>query len=161
MLGQHAQFPTGGYSFEAGITEMQQRFATDRLKLGLGLPELRDEIEGYHRVDGLVVKTNDDLLSALRVGIMDLRHAQPSALGGVYTPVASGRGWAGEGVDRKRGPARQARGINFDLFNPSRDEDESDDWGGDASPVPTFRDRPRCRLWGTASQAHDGVFVAV
>ena len=129
MLGQHAQFPTGGYSFEAGITEMSQRFATDRLKLALGLPELRDEIEGYHRIDGQVVKTNDDLLSALRVGIMSLRFAQPAALGGVYTPVASGRGWAGEGVAGKRGPGRQARGTNFDLWDPSKDEGESDDWG--------------------------------
>ena len=129
MLSTHAQFPTGGYSFEAGISEMSQRFATDRLKLALGLPELRDEIEGYHRVDGLVVKTNDDLLSALRVGIMALRFAQPSVLGGVYTPVASGRGWAGEGVDRKRGPGRQARGTNFNLFRPEEDEDESDEFG--------------------------------
>lgn len=109
MLGQHAQFPTGGYSFEAGITEMSQRFATDRLKLGLGLPELRDEIEGYHRVDGLVVKTNDDLLSALRVGIMDLRRAQPSTLGGVYTLVANGKGWGGEAADAGAGDRQMWR----------------------------------------------------
>jgi hypothetical protein len=32
-----------------------------------------DEYVGYHRINNLVHKVDDDLLSAIRVGIMDLK----------------------------------------------------------------------------------------
>ena len=63
----HATFPRGGFNFESGITEMEQRLATGRLKIAKHLAEVFDEYRGYHRVAGLVHKVDDDLLSAIRV----------------------------------------------------------------------------------------------
>ena len=80
----HATFRDGGYALEAGITEMEQRFATGRLKVAAHLTEWLDEYVGYHRVDGLIHKVDDDLLSATRVGLMDLRYAKPLGPHGMF-----------------------------------------------------------------------------
>jgi len=81
MLPKHATFSTGGYSTEAGIMEMLTRMRSDRFKVAAGCQEWQEEFLGYHRKDGLIVKTNDDLLSATRVGIMQLRSAKAIVLG--------------------------------------------------------------------------------
>jgi phage terminase large subunit-like protein len=81
MLPTHATFPTGGYSTEAGIMEMLTRMRSDRFKVAAGCFEWQEEFQGYHRKDGLIVKTNDDLLSATRIGIMQLRSAKVVPLG--------------------------------------------------------------------------------
>jgi len=77
MLPSHATFVEGGYSTEAGIAEMNGRFNTGRLKVAKHLSDWFGEYRNYHRSekDGLIVKTDDDLMSATRVGIMDLRRA--------------------------------------------------------------------------------------
>jgi phage terminase large subunit-like protein len=82
MMDTHATFASGGYSTEAGIMEMLTRMRSGQFKVAAGCIEWGDEFSGYHRKDGLIVKTNDDLLSATRVGIMQLRSARPAALGG-------------------------------------------------------------------------------
>lgn len=66
---------TGGYSLEAGVSEMLIRMQTGRLKVSMNLNDWREEFRLYHRKDGLIVKKNDDLMSATRVGCMMLRHA--------------------------------------------------------------------------------------
>lgn len=76
MLPEHATFPDGGYSFEAGVTEMEERFASRRLQIARHLSEAFDEYTGYHRKDGLVVKIDDDILSAIRIGVMAIRKAK-------------------------------------------------------------------------------------
>jgi phage terminase large subunit-like protein len=76
MRPTHAVFPTGGYDFEAGITEMENRFASKRLLIARNLPQAFDEYQGYHRVNGLVNKIDDDILSAIRVLCMDIRYAK-------------------------------------------------------------------------------------
>jgi phage terminase large subunit-like protein len=76
MLSEHATFPGGGFNFEAGITEMENRFATGRLVVRSNLAEFFDEYQGYHRVNGAVHKVDDDLLSATRVLCMAIRFAQ-------------------------------------------------------------------------------------
>ncbi len=79
MRPTHATFPTGGFSFEDGLTDMETRFSTNRLKVAAHLSEVFDEYQGYHRVNGLVNKIDDDLLSAIRVLCMDIRFAKPTA----------------------------------------------------------------------------------
>jgi Terminase RNaseH-like domain len=79
MRPMHATFPRGGYNFESGITEIEQRLATGRLKIASHLAEIFDEYRGYHRVAGLVHKVDDDLLSAIRVLVMDIRYAKALA----------------------------------------------------------------------------------
>jgi phage terminase large subunit-like protein len=101
----HATFSTGGFNFEAGIQEMENRFAGGRLLIASHLNEVFDEYANYHRVDGLVFKVDDDLMSAIRTLCTDIRHAK-----------------AVEGFGRfRRQPeagsqARLAKGLDFDLF---------------------------------------------
>jgi phage terminase large subunit-like protein len=79
MLDKHATFPDGGYNFESGISEMESRFATNRLKIAQHLGEWFDEYRQYHRVNGLVNKVDDDLLSATRILCMAIREARELA----------------------------------------------------------------------------------
>ncbi len=76
MLFQHAQFPDGSTGFEAGLAEMLDRMKTGRLKVAAHLTEWWQEFRLYHRKAGLVVKEQDDLLSATRYALMMLRFAK-------------------------------------------------------------------------------------
>lgn len=63
-------------SVEAGVQEMLTRMLEGRLKVFEHLGDWFEEFGLYHRKDGKIVKLKDDLLSATRYGIMDLRFAQ-------------------------------------------------------------------------------------
>jgi phage terminase large subunit-like protein len=76
MLPAHATFPDGGNSTEAGIAEMWERMTTGRLKVFTTLGEWFEEFREYHRKDGILVKTRDDLMSATRVAVMAKRFAR-------------------------------------------------------------------------------------
>ena len=103
MLGGHARFAaTGNYDFEAGIREMETRFATGRLKVAAHLIELWEEYRGYHRVNGLVHKVDDDLLSAVRILVMDIRRAK------ILGPRS--------GQPRAPARARGIGGVDWDIF---------------------------------------------
>jgi len=73
MLAEHAKFPDGSIGFEAGISAMLTRFQTRQLRVFSTLTDWFGEFRMYHRKDGLVVKIDDDLLSATRVGLMAMR----------------------------------------------------------------------------------------
>ena len=72
MLRDHAQWPEGGISVEAGITQILDRLQTGRLKVADHLNDWWDEFRLYHRKDGRIVKEHDDLMDATRYAIMDL-----------------------------------------------------------------------------------------
>jgi phage terminase large subunit-like protein len=76
MLDEHATFDGGGYSFETGILMLENRGTTGRLKVDQGMILWQQEYGSYHREKGLVVKVEDDLMSATRVGVMMLRRAR-------------------------------------------------------------------------------------
>lgn len=82
MLPEHATFATGGYSTEAGVLEMADYMGTGRFKVRSDIEPWFEEYRGYHRKDGLIVKKNDDLLSATRIGVMAKRMGKQVALGG-------------------------------------------------------------------------------
>jgi phage terminase large subunit-like protein len=103
MLPTHATFAKGGYDFEAGLLEMDQRFMTNRLKVSAHLAEWFEEYRFYHREDGQVKKEKDDLLSATRIGMMMRRYAKPVALGT----------WE---RNKKDAHNRIADGVDFDVF---------------------------------------------
>jgi len=48
---------------------------TGRLKIAKHLVDVFDEIHLYHRDNGKLVKEMDDLISAIRYGMMMIRHA--------------------------------------------------------------------------------------
>lgn len=75
MLHSHATHEDGSTSVEAGVIEMLDRMQTGRLKIFRHLTDWFAEKRMYHRKDGLIVKRNDDLISATRYGIMMRREA--------------------------------------------------------------------------------------
>ena len=77
----HATMPGGGYTTSAGITEMLTRMRRGKLLITENCSRWFNEFRGYHRKNGLIVKINDDLLSATRQGVMDIRYAKPTPLG--------------------------------------------------------------------------------
>lgn len=81
MRNTHATFPHGGYSTGAGVTEILTRMRAGRFFVSETCNKWFEEFRGYHRKNGLIVKLNDDLLSATRQGVMDIRYAKPCPLG--------------------------------------------------------------------------------
>lgn len=109
MLPTHATHPTGGYATETGIMEMLNRMRSDRFKVGAGLTEWQDEFQSYHRKEGLIVKEYDDLMSATRIGVMQLRSARNVGLGSTRRNISS--------------QSTMARGVNdWNIFDPSETE---------------------------------------
>jgi phage terminase large subunit-like protein len=76
MLAHHATFSDGSNSTELGILEMQERMSTNRFKVFETCPDWFEEFREYHRKDGQLVKVRDDLMSATRIGVMQLRSAK-------------------------------------------------------------------------------------
>ncbi len=76
MRPDRAQFEgERGWSVEAGLTEMLDRMQGGRFKVFRTCTGWLQEFRTYHRKDGKVVKEFDDLISASRYGLMDLRFA--------------------------------------------------------------------------------------
>jgi hypothetical protein len=48
------------------------------MKVAPNLMQWREEFETYHRKDGLIVKKNDDVMSATRIGVMPICSAKPA-----------------------------------------------------------------------------------
>jgi phage terminase large subunit-like protein len=75
MLPERATFEDGSNGVEAGIAEMLDRMQTGRLKVFAHLHDWFEEFRLYHRKDGIIVKLNDDVISATRYAIMMRRFA--------------------------------------------------------------------------------------
>lgn len=76
MLEDHATHEAGGFGTEAGVMDMLDRMQTGRFKVFDHLNEWFGEFRLYHRKDGMIVKLQDDLMSATRIGCMMLRYAE-------------------------------------------------------------------------------------
>jgi phage terminase large subunit-like protein len=82
MLHDHAKFPDGSNSTEAGIMEMSERMRSNRFKVFKTCIDWFAEYRQYHRdSNAQLVKLRDDLLSATRVGVMARRFARASSPG--------------------------------------------------------------------------------
>jgi hypothetical protein len=75
MLGERATFADGTNGVEAGIMEMIDRMQTGRWKVFSTCTKWLEECRLYHRKDGIIVKKNDDLISASRYAYMMRRKA--------------------------------------------------------------------------------------
>lgn len=75
MLDERATFEDGSNGLEAGVSEMLDRMQTGRWRVFAHLSEWFEEFRLYHRKDGLIVKSGDDLLSASRYAMMMRRFA--------------------------------------------------------------------------------------
>jgi phage terminase large subunit-like protein len=77
MMHEKATFEDGGMSVEAGVQEMHDRMRGGRWKVFKAQnDEWFEEYRLYYRKDGLLVKENDDALSASRYALMMRRHGQ-------------------------------------------------------------------------------------
>ena len=77
MLTDNARFEDGDNGVEAGITALLMRMETGRLKIFSHLTDLFEEMDGYYRDEGKIVKIEDDLICALRYSAgMCLRFAK-------------------------------------------------------------------------------------
>ena len=77
MMPDAAKFEDGGNSVEAGIQMMIDRMRGARWKVFRGQNDgWLEEYRMYHRKDGLLVKIDDDAISASRYGMMMLRSAR-------------------------------------------------------------------------------------
>lgn len=97
MLARRATFEDGSSGLEAGVTEMLERMQTGRWKVFAHLEDWFAEFRLYHRKDGLIVKADDDRLSAARYAMMMRRYAarKPRArLPRARAPSGSGN-WMG------------------------------------------------------------------
>jgi Terminase RNaseH-like domain/Terminase large subunit, T4likevirus-type, N-terminal len=110
MAPTHATFPHGGFDFEAGISAMHQRMANGKLRVARHLSEWFQEYRMYHRIDGLVNKINDDLMSATRILCIAIRMAKPLE---DHRP-----GWRQGEPYRRQGGVQIARDMNWDVFEP-------------------------------------------
>lgn len=81
MLAEHATWETGGYSREAAVTEITERAMTGRLRVANHLSEWFQEFMLYHRKDGLIVRKEDDIMSATEKIIMAKRFSRAVPLG--------------------------------------------------------------------------------
>lgn len=91
MLPERATYADGGNGVEAGITDMLDRMLSGRWKVFEHLEDWFGEFRLYHRKDGLIVKLNDDRMSASRYALMMRR----------FAAVPSETGW-GTGTAIKR-----------------------------------------------------------
>jgi hypothetical protein len=94
MLPTHATFGDDkdkqNYGFETGIEAMLDRMQTGRWKVFSTCEEWWQEFPGYHRLDGKVVKRDDDTISAARIGMMMLRHGKTLAEAAMEGEVKQG-----------------------------------------------------------------------
>lgn len=104
MLAKHATFDdkdSSNYGFEAGVSMMLDRMQTGKWKVFSTCTEWFAEQRNYHRVEGKVVKVDDDVLSASRIGMMMLRHAR----------TGSDAQYDGQGNARLGGPRLEGFGV--------------------------------------------------
>ena len=93
MLPARATFEDGSSGLEAGISEMLERMQTGRWKVFAHLEDWFAEFRLFHRKDGLIVKTDDDRISASRYAMMMRRYAMRKPA----PRTAKARGAAGAG----------------------------------------------------------------
>jgi len=77
---------------------------------------LLDELAAYHRDGDKIVAVNNDLLDAMRHGVMCIQYARQCGLGSIHRRDRSGD-WRNVYAEDQTG------GSDFDLFNPSYTRD--------------------------------------
>jgi phage terminase large subunit-like protein len=109
-MTSHATHPDGGYGTEAGVMAMLDRMKTGRFKVFTSCQNWFDEFRHYHRLKGLIVKERDDLLSATRVAIMELRRARSPDMRGRSQATADSAYNPLDGIPHDR---ERVRGVTY------------------------------------------------
>ena len=102
MLPDHAQWPDGSVSVEAGVSELHSRMLTGRFKVASHIlsGDWGDEFHNYHRnKDGLIVHEKDSLMDATRIGLMARRFGSRAILGFSNSRYSGERKEFADGLD--------------------------------------------------------------
>lgn len=91
MLSERATFPDGSNGVEAGVLQILERKRTGKFKVFKSAADYVNEARLYHRKEGLIVKANDDVLSAARYAYMMRRYARRPP--GRVKPLRIPRSW--------------------------------------------------------------------
>jgi hypothetical protein len=114
MLGSHAiNHGTKTNAVEPALAEMRELMFGGKFTIAAHNYELMEEMRNYHRdEDFRIVKQRDDLVSAVRYGVMMRRNGKPlsecEGIGYGNMPYAQQR--------HDNGSSRLARGTDFDVF---------------------------------------------
>jgi hypothetical protein len=117
MRHEHAAFSDGTYDYEGSLTNMAQRIANCTLRVAASEGDWFQEYRNLHREGGLVVKIDDDLLSATRILCMAIHRAKE------LDPRRPGQPGAYRGGFRRSEPQQLARGVDFDVFKSGGSDD--------------------------------------
>jgi hypothetical protein len=90
MLQEKATFEDGGYGVEAGVLEMLERMQTGRWKVLSTCGAWIGEFRLYHREGGIIVKLQDNLISASRYAMMMRRFASVKRSSWSQSPAKPG-----------------------------------------------------------------------
>lgn len=93
MLDSQATWEVGGNSVETGLFEIGGLMRKGLFKICRGLGDLLAEVRQYHRIDGKIVKAQDDLLDAVRYAYMMRRYAVRVGDVGVAPKKIKFQGW--------------------------------------------------------------------
>lgn len=74
----------GAQPVEPGIIDLLERMRTGRFKVFSHLSQFLEEKRMYHRKDGQIVAINDDIISAVRYGVMMKRKARTKPTGAIH-----------------------------------------------------------------------------
>lgn len=106
MMQGHARSQEAGNALWPSITDLLHRLQHGTLKIFANCTMLLEELMSYHHDKGKVVALNDDLISALRYGVMMHKQGQP-----LNTMSPAERAWRG------RQPTRVAKdALDLDPF---------------------------------------------
>ncbi|HVP57321.1 MAG TPA: terminase family protein, partial [bacterium] len=103
MLPAHATDTKGTNSVEGSVAEINEQLQTGKFKVFNTCQMWLEEYRMYHRKDGLIVKLDDDLISASRYGHMMRRFAKPAS-----------ECWD---LTKKRKQGTVAQGVHYDTLN--------------------------------------------
>ena len=86
MLGEHAQFPGGGFSTEAGVLDLDTAMREGRFFINRQFADFFQEYRLYRRdeKDNKIIKVNDDIMSATRIAWMMRRLGRAVPLGSKF-----------------------------------------------------------------------------
>jgi hypothetical protein len=82
----------GGHSVEFGTDWLLNKMQMDQFKIFKTCKGVREEIGMYHRMNGLIVKANDDLMDAMRYAALSLRHARTPSVKARQVEMPAGAG---------------------------------------------------------------------
>jgi len=97
MLPARATYEDGTSGLEASVTEMLERMQTGRWRVFAHLEDWFAEFRLYHRKDGMIVKRDDDRISAARYAMMMRRFAtrKPKPRRAADRPASGDGSWMG------------------------------------------------------------------